>query len=67
MEPTGSSIPPMERYRQQLSSGVSVVVSLLCNAFRVLLTSIMGRLSQEIPPGATLHARSRTEMARKAV
>jgi hypothetical protein len=38
MERTRSSIPPTERCTQQLSLGVSVVVSLLRSALSALLT-----------------------------
>jgi hypothetical protein len=38
MERTRSSIPPVERYMQQLPFGVSVLVSLLRSAFNSLLT-----------------------------
>jgi hypothetical protein len=38
MERTRGSIPPMERSTQQLSPGVSAVVSLLRSAFDALLT-----------------------------
>jgi hypothetical protein len=38
MERTRSSIPPLERYMQQFSLGVSVLVSLLRSAFNSLVT-----------------------------